>query len=88
MPVEVLVLERFHIHAPPIADEMRISVVVKDTDPPYSPERPWYSEPFDLHIPYAEYSPEREKAELGRMVREYLRIRRPELLEAIGWPPG
>jgi len=85
VPVEILVVERFRISHPPIVDEYRISCVIRDTDPPYSPEHPWFSEPFDIHIPAEEYSPERERAELDKVLREYLKIRRPELLEAVGW---
>jgi len=85
VPVRVLIVERFRIQQPPIADEYRISVVIVDTDPPYSEQNPWYSEPFDIHIPAEEYSPEREKMEIDKVLREYLKIRRPELLEAVGW---
>ena len=88
MPVQILVVERFHINFPPVANEMRITLVIKDTDPPYSEDQPWYSEPFDVHIPYEQYSPEREKAELEKVLKEYLKVRKPELLEAVGWPPS
>lgn len=87
MALEVLVVERFEIRQPPIAEEMRISLVIRDTDPPYSPDRPWFSEPFDLHIPLAEYSPAREREEIRKVLDQYRKMRKPEVLEAVGWPP-
>ena len=85
MPLEVLVLERFKIQAPPIAEEMRVSLVIRDTDPPYSPDRPWTSEPFDIHIPLAEYSQAREQEEIRKVLEQYKKMRKPDLLEAVGW---
>lgn len=85
MPVEVIVLERFRQEVPPIASEMRISCVIRDTDPPYSEEHPWTSEPFDIMIPLKEYTPEREQAEIRRVIEQYLKMRKPKILEAVGW---